>query len=52
MSHINFECFIGMVVICLFQMGSGYFLLGGDGDLGLSPTWEADPESLLLGGAF
>ena len=31
-------------------MGSGYLLPGGDGDLDLSPTWEADPESLLLGG--
>ena len=33
-------------------MGSGYLLLGEDGDLDLSPTWEADPESLLLGGTF
>ena len=33
-------------------MGSGYLLLGGDGDLDLSPTQDADPESLLLVGAF
>ena len=33
-------------------MGSGYLLLGGDGDLDLSPTHDADPESLLLGGTF
>ena len=35
-----------------FPNGSGYLLLGGEGDLDLSPTWEADPESLLLGGTF
>ena len=33
-------------------MGSGYFLLGGDGDLDLSPTRDADLESLLIGGTF
>ena len=38
MSHVNFECSTGMVLICLFQMGSGYILLGGDGDLDLSLT--------------
>ena len=33
-------------------MGSGCLLPGGDGDLDLSPTHDADPESLLLGGTF
>ena len=40
-----------MFPICLFQMGSGYLLLGGDGDLDL-PLSDADPESLLLGGTL
>ena len=31
-------------------MGSGYLLLGGDGDLDLPPSFDAGPESLLLGG--
>ena len=31
-------------------MGSGYFLLGGDGDLDLPPSLDAGSESLLLGG--
>ena len=50
MSHINFECSTGIVLICLFQVGSGCLLPGGDGDLDLSPTQDADSESLLLGG--
>ena len=33
MSHINFECSTGIVLICLFQIGSGYLLPGGEGDL-------------------
>ena len=52
MSYINFECSTDIVLICLFQMGSGCLLSGGDGDLDLSPTHDADPESLLLGGTF
>ena len=31
-------------------MGSGYLLLGGDGDLNLPPLLDAGPESLLPGG--
>ena len=31
-------------------MGSGYLLLGGHGDLDLPPSFNAGPESLLLGG--
>ena len=50
MSHINFGCSTGIVLICLFQMVSGYLLLGGDGDLDLPPPFDAGPESLLLGG--
>ena len=50
MSHTNFECSTGIVLICLFQMGSGYLLLEGDGDLDLPPSFDAGPESLLLGG--
>ena len=49
MSHLNFECSTGIVLICLFQMGSRNLLLGGGVDLDLSSTQEADPESLLLG---
>ena len=30
-------------------MGSGYLLLGGDGDLDLPPSFYAGPESLLPG---
>ena len=33
-------------------MGSEYLLLGEDGDLGLSTTQDANPESLLLEGTF
>ena len=49
MSHINLECSTGMVLICFFQMGSGYCLPGGDGDLDLPLVFDAEPESLLLG---
>ena len=49
MSHINLECSTGMVLICLFQMGSGYCLSGVDGDLDLPLLLDADPELLLLG---
>ena len=52
MSHINFYCSSGMVLICLFQIGSGYLLLVGDGDLDLPPSFDAGPESLLLGGTL
>ena len=52
MSHINFECSTGIDFICLFQMGSGYLLRGGDGDLDLPPSFDAGPESLLLGGTL
>ena len=38
-----------MDLICLSQMVSGYLLLGGDGDLDLPPSFDASPESLLLG---
>ena len=31
-------------------MGSGYLLLGGDGDLDLPSSFDAGPESLLPGG--
>ena len=33
-------------------MGSGYLLLGGDGDLDLPPSFDAGPESLLPGGVL
>ena len=33
-------------------MRSGCLLPGGNGDLDLSPTHDADPESLLLGGTL
>ena len=33
-------------------MGSGYLLLGGDGDLDLPPSFDAGPESLLLSGTL
>ena len=33
-------------------MGSGYLLLGGEGDLDLPPSFDAGPESLLLGRTF
>ena len=36
--------------MCLFQIGSGYLLLGGDGDLDLPPSFDAGLESLLPGG--
>ena len=52
MSHINLECSTGMVLICLFQMGSGYFLLGGNGDLDLPPSSDVGLESLLPGGTL
>ena len=52
MSHINLECSTGMALICLFQMGSGYCLPGGDGDLDPPLLLDADPESLLLGGTL
>ena len=51
MSHINFECSTGIVLILLFQMGSGY-TLGVDGDLDLPLSLDADLESLLLGGTL
>ena len=49
MSQINLECSTGIVLILLFQMGSGQ-ILGIDGDLDLS--LDLDLESLLLGGTF
>ena len=52
MSHINFDYSTAIVLICLFQMGSGYLLLGGDGDLDLPPLFDAGPESLLPGGVL
>ena len=51
MSQINFECSIGIALILLFQMGSGY-TLGVDGDLDLPLSLDADLESLLLGGTL
>ena len=51
MSHINFECSIGMALILLFHMGSGH-ILGVDGDLDLPLSLDADLESLLLGGTL
>ena len=51
MSHINFECSLGIALILLFQMGSGY-TLGVDGDLDLPLSLDADLEPLLLGGTL
>ena len=51
MSHINFECSIGMVLILLFQIGSEQ-VLEKDGDLDLPLSLDVDLESLLLGGTF
>ena len=52
MSHINLECSTGMVLICLFQMESGYSLLRGDEDLDLPPSSDAGPKSLLPEGTL
>ena len=51
MSHINFECSIGMVLILLFQIGSEQ-VLEKDGDLDLPLSLDVDLESLLLRGTF
>ena len=42
----------GIVLICLFQVGSEYLLLGRDGDLDLPPSFDAGSESLLPGGVL
>ena len=53
MSHMNFECSTGKVLICYCHTGLGHLLFEGEGDLEGDldlPPMDADSDSLLLGG--